>query len=156
MPTKVSIDRFLDGELIAFIGVSRNPKSFANSVYRAMRDGSYCMVPVNSHADEVEGDRCYRTVADIPDVDGAVIMVSPDAAAGVVTECADRGIARVWLHKGSGAATATPEAVQIARDRGLDVVDGACPLMFLEHTGLIHRMHRWISGRKIAVAAEAA
>ena len=156
MPTKESIDRFLEGERIAFIGVSRNTKSFANGVYRTMRDAGYCMVPVNQHANEIEGDHCYRSVADVPDVDGAIIMVPPDAAAHVVTECADRGVRRVWLHKGGGPATSTPEAVQIAKNHGLDVVDGACPLMFLEHAGFIHRMHRWISGRKIAVAAEAA
>lgn len=156
MPTQQSIDRFLEGERLAIIGVSRDPKAFANGVYRTLREQGYAVVPVNPNADEVEGDRCYRSVADLPEVDGAIVMVPAAQAEAVVVACADRGIGRVWLHKGAGPGSATPEAVRVARERGLDVVDGACPLMFLSGTGFVHRLHRFIAGRRIATGTHAA
>lgn len=150
MPSRTSIDRFLDGERIALIGVSRNPKAFSNAVYRTLRAQGYVLFPVNPHTDEVEGDVCHRSIADLPDVDGALVMVPAVEASGVVGECADRGIPRVWLHRGAGPGSVTPEAVQVAHERGLDVVDGACPLMFLESAGWVHRLHRAFAARKIA------
>jgi hypothetical protein len=34
------------------------------------------------------------------------------------------------------------EALAVAHEHGLEVVAGACPLMFLEPVGWIHRVHR--------------
>ncbi|MDJ0769625.1 MAG: CoA-binding protein [Ilumatobacter sp.] len=152
MPTQASIDRFLSGKRIALVGVSRNSRSFNNAVYRTMRDHGYEMFPVNPNADQLEGDRCYRTVAELPDVDGALIMVPAAMSPEVIGDCADRGITHIWLHKGAGPGAVSSEAVKVAQARDLDVVDGACPLMFLTDTGWLHRMHRRFSGRKIAVA----
>lgn len=150
MPSKASIDRFLQGERLAVVGVSRNSKEFANAVFRELRDRGYEVVPVNPNADEVEGVRCYRTVAELPDVDGAIVMVPAAGAADVVRQCAARGIERVWLHRGAGQGSVSEEAVDAARTAGIDVVDGACPLMFLPDTGWFHRLHRRIAGRHIA------
>jgi uncharacterized protein len=81
MPSRASIDRFLQSERVAVVGVSRNPKEFANAVYREFRDRGYEVLPVNPNTDEVEGVRCYRTIAELPDVDGALIMVPAAGAA---------------------------------------------------------------------------
>lgn len=150
MPSRASIDRFLASERLAFVGASRNPKEFSTAVYREFRARGYELYPVHPHADEIEGDRCYRAIADLPDVDGAVIMVRADASAAVVEACAERGIARVWLHRGAGQGAVSDEAVAAARRAGIDVVDGACPLMFLEDTGWFHRLHGRLVGHRFA------
>ena len=150
MPSKASIDRFLQCERLAFVGVSRNPKEFANAVYREFRDRGYQMFPVNPNTDEVDGVRCYRTIAELPDVEGAVVMVPAAGAKEVVEQCAARGIKRVWLHRGAGRGSVSDEAVEAAHAAGIDVVDGACPLMFLTDTGWVHRLHRRIAHRRIA------
>jgi predicted CoA-binding protein len=150
MPSRASIDRFLQGERLAIVGVSRNPKAFANAVAREFRDRGYEIFPVNPNADEVEGLHCYRAIAELPDVDGVVVMVPASDAASVVEQCAARNIERVWLHRGSGPGSVSPEAVRAALSAGIDVVDGACPLMFLPDTGWIHRVHRRFARRRIA------
>ncbi len=150
MPTKASIDRFLQGERLAFVGVSRNQKAFANAVAREFRDRGYEVFPVNPNADEIEGVRCYRTVAELPDVDGAVVMVPAAAAAGVVDDCAARGIERVWLHRGAGQGSVSPEAVEAAGAARLDGVARACARRFLVDPGWFHRLHRRVAGRRIA------
>ena len=143
MPSRADIDDFLDQHTIAFVGVSRDPKQFANSVYRAMRDHGYHVVPVNPNAEEIEGDHAYPTVEAIPEaVDGALVMVPAGASAGVVRSCDRAGVRRVWLHKGAGPSSVSDEAVAYCRDHGLAVVDGACPMMWMEPAGGVHRLHR--------------
>ncbi len=87
----------------------------------------------------------------MPDpLDGVVVMVNADAAKRVVEECAARGVRRVWLHRGLGAPGASSEeAVALCREHGIEVVDGACPLMFLEPVRHIHRAHRWLTRRSL-------
>src|SRR4051794_20844900 len=105
MPSKEVVGRFLAQEHIAFVGVSRNPKQFANAVYRALRDDGRTLYPVNGAADgqPLEGDPSYAKLADVPDpVDGVIVMVPADQAADVVRDAIARGIPRVWLQKGFG------------------------------------------------------
>lgn len=152
MPTRAVIDEFLACDRMAIVGVSRDDRAFANAVYRHLRDGGRTMIPVHPTAEAIAGDDCARSVAELPDdVEGVVIMVRADAAVDVVQECIDRGVPRVWLHRGSGPGAVSAEAVRRCREAGVQVVDGACPLMFAEPVGWIHRLHRAISGRRVAV-----
>ena len=95
-------------------------------------------------ADEIDGERCFRSVADLPpDVAGAIVMVSADRAAAAVQACIDQGICRIWLHKGAGPSSVSDEAVALCHDRGVSVIDGECPLMFVEPAAAVHRIHRF-------------
>lgn len=136
---------FLSRPRLAVAGVSRKGDTAANGIYRALRKAGYRVYPVNPNAEEVEGDACYPSVGAIPDgVDGVVVATHPDVAAEVVRECVACGVPRVWLHRSFGTGSVSPEAVDVARAAGLDVIDGACPLMFLEPVDLGHRCIRWI------------
>ena len=156
MPSTQLINDFLAQEHLAFVGVSRNPKDFANAVYRTLRDGGRTIYPVNASAGGaiVEGARSYPSLADVPDpVDGVVVMVPADHSADVVRDAIARGIPRVWLYRGFGAGAVTDEAVELCRASGIDVVDGACPLMFEGAEGKvggIHRLHRFFAKRHFA------
>ena len=145
MVSRAVVDDFLAQTHLAFVGASHDPKEFSHTVYRELAERGYQLTPVNPHAEEVEGDTCYPTVADIPadrEVDGAIVMVPADAAAEVVQACIDRGIPRVWLHKGAGPSSVSDEAVGLCREHGIEVVDGACPMMFAEPVAWFHRVHR--------------
>jgi predicted CoA-binding protein len=153
VPERATIDEFLAQRHLAFVGVSRDSKQFANAVYRSLRGPGRTLYPVNTASDgePMEGDASYARLADVPDpVDGVVVMVPAVAAADVVRDAVDRGIPRVWLHRGIGKGAVSAEAVRICRESGVDLVDGACPLMFEEPVGAVHRIHRFLAGRRIA------
>ncbi len=151
MPTRAAIDEFLACDRVAMVGVSRKAQAFPNAVYRHLREGGRTMIPVHPAAETIAGDDCAPSVADLPDdIEGVLVMVNADAAVDVVQACIDRGVPRVWLHRGSGPGAMSDEAVRRCRDAGVRVVDGACPMMFAEPVGLIHRLHRAFSGRRIA------
>jgi predicted CoA-binding protein len=153
MPERKTIEDFLAQHHLAFVGVSRDTKQFANAVYRRLRADGRILYPVNLAAagKPIEGDRSYGRLADVPDpVDGVVVMVPAEDAATVVRQAVQRGIPRIWLHRGVGRGSVTEEAVQVCRDNGTAVVDGACPLMFDEPVRGVHRIHRVIASRRVA------
>jgi predicted CoA-binding protein len=143
---EAAVARFLSGTRIALIGASDSPKNFSSTVFKELTSRGYDVVPVNPSYNTVEGCACYSTVGDIPVImDGAIIMVPSQAAPEVIRQCLDARVRRLWLFKGLGGPGATSElASKICHDAGIDVVDGACPMMFLEPVGWFHRVHRTV------------
>jgi uncharacterized protein len=141
-----AVARFLSGTRIALIGASDSPKSFSSTVFKEFTSRGYDVVPVNPAYNTVAGRGCYAAVGDIPvTMDGAIVMVPPQAAARVVRQCIDAKVRRLWLFKGIGGPGATSaEVSRLCREAGVDVVDGACPLMFLEPVGWFHRAHHTV------------
>ena len=122
---------FLAQDRLAVAGVSRDPKQPANLIYRRLRDTGHQVFAVNPNAEEVEGDACYASVADIPGgVDGVVIVTPANASPAVVEDCAAAGVPRVWLHRGIGAGSLSEDAVAACRRHGIAVIPGGCPNMF--------------------------
>ena len=140
MRSHTSIDAFLAEPAIAIVGVSRSGKGFGNVAARELRRKGYRIYPVNPHADLVDGERCYRSLADLPEpVKAVLVVVPPDEALRVVREASRAGIRRVWLQQGAEA----PFVTLACDELGLDVVAGECILMFAKPTG-VHKAHRWI------------
>lgn len=150
-----TVQEFLDLRRIAVVGASADERKFGTVVYKKLRDSGYDVFPVNPGGDVVAGDPCFASVAAIPDgVEGAIIMTSPDHAADAVRSCLDAGVNRIWLFRGIGGPGATTEeAVRLCDTRGATTIVGACPFMFLEPVGGIHRLHRTVRRLKGAVAA---
>ena len=144
MITNESVRSFLDGHRIAVIGASDRKDSFARTIDQALVDHGYDVVPVNPRLTELDERPCYPSIKDVPGpVDGAIVMVGPEHATQAVDEVADAGVEKVWLFKGIGAAgAASPDAIAACQRHGLETVAGACPLMFLEPVGSVHRIHR--------------
>jgi uncharacterized protein len=144
-----SVAQFLGGKRIAVAGVSRSPDQAANAVYRKLRDSGYEVFPINPHADEVEGVKCYPSIASIPgEVDGIVVATHPELAAQTVRECSERGVKRVWFHRSFGDGSVSQEAVRECESRGIDCIVGGCPLMFCEPVDFGHKcMKSWLQWR---------
>lgn len=132
---------FLAKERIAVTGVSRKPEGHgSNTVYRRLRDRGYEVFAVNPFADKVEGDPCYHDLKSIPGgVEAVVIGTRPEAAEATMRECAELGIGRVWMHRGPGPGSVSPEAADFGRRTGITVIDGGCPLMFGPTADFGHR-----------------
>jgi acyl-CoA synthetase (NDP forming) len=93
-----------------------------------------------------EGDRCYPDLRSIPDgVEGVVIVTRPETTERIVRDCADTGVPRVWMHesmvKGSSVST---DAVEFCREHDINVIGGACPMMFGPGVDFGHTCMRWM------------
>ena len=144
-PFKTKAEEFLAQERIAVAGVSRTRQDAANVIYKKLRDTGHQVFAVNPMADEVEGDVCYPNMQAIPGgVDGAVIVTKPELTEQIVQDCAEAGVSRVWMHNNTFMPSSVSEtAVQFCRDNNITVIDGGCPMMFLDFG---HKCMRWMLG----------
>ena len=137
---KPGTEEFLAEKRIAVIGVSRT-RGMGNTIFRSLAERGYEVFPVNSLTDSVDGQRCYRSLAELPSpVGGVVTVVRPDQTLRIIEDCVQKGIKRVWMQQGSES----PEAIDRAESGGMSVVHHACILMYAQPTS-VHRFHRWIS-----------
>ena len=137
---------FLRLDRVALVGASDDKKHFSNAVFQALEEHGVHAIPVNPHETTVGGRTCYPTVAAIPgSLDGVIVMVRRGAAVQIVKECIDRGVTHVWLFKGIGGESAlSDEAVALCREHDVEVIPGACPMMFLQPVKGFHRFHRGV------------
>ena len=140
--THEDVEDFLAQKRLAMVGVSRNPKDFSRGLFRDLCRRGYDMVPVNPKVSELDGQKSYACLQDIaPPVDGALLMTPPTVTDGVVRDCFAAGIMRVWMHRGGGTGAVNQEAVDFCQQKGMRVIAGHCPYMFLPGTPLFHRVH---------------
>jgi predicted CoA-binding protein len=142
---KTAASEFLAKKRVAVTGVSRNEKSGhgSNTVYKRLRERGYEVFAVNPNATEVEGDRSYKNLGSIPGgVDAVVIATRPDRAGETMHECTELGIKHVWMHRGPGAGSVSPEATAYGREHNITVIDGGCPCMFEPTADFGHKVMR--------------
>jgi predicted CoA-binding protein len=133
--------RFFDGRF-ALVGVSRNEKDFSRYLLGELLRRGYEAVPVNPALAEIGGRPCFARVQDIePRVDGVILLTAPAQAAQLVRDCAEAGIRRVWFHRGGGPGAASPEALALCRENGMEVVTDLCPFMAMPGASFPHRVH---------------
>src|SRR5215471_809977 len=92
------IEDFLAQKRLAMVGVSRTTKDFSVLLFEELRKRGYDVVPVNPHASDILGQRCFERVQDIrPPVDTVLLMTSPAITDAVVADCVEAGVRRIWI-----------------------------------------------------------
>lgn len=152
-----AVERFLAGHRFAVVGASDDPKNFGRTIVTELLKHDYEIVPVHPRASTVSGQACVVDLASVTDpIDGVIVMVPAAQSAAVVSAAIERGVRNIWLFQGVGGAGAvSDEALRLCSAHDVDVVAGACPLMFLEPVGWFHRMHRSVRRRRGALVAVA-
>ncbi len=112
-----------DFETIAVVGASRYEEKAAYAVPLQLKLHGWRVIPVNPYADEIWGEHCYPTLADVPEPIELVNVFRPsDQAADVVRQAVAVGAKAVWLQQG----IVSPEGRRIAAAAGLDYVEDLC------------------------------
>ena len=141
MTSRALIEEFLALPRFAMIGVSRRPGHFSRKLFRSFLAKGYEVVPVNPAVAEIEGKPCFASARDIGGVDGALIMTSPKQTEAVVGDCAEAGVKILWMYSAIGAGAVSEPAVRFAEERGMRVIPGGCPYLFLEANRFPHNAH---------------
>ncbi len=109
---------------IALVGYSDNPSRVSNRIAGYLRSQGYKVYPVNPTLQETDsGERCYPTVASIPEkIDLVNVFRRPEYIPEVVDDAIAAGAGAIWLQLG----ITNPEAEERAGQAGLDVVSDQC------------------------------
>jgi acetate---CoA ligase (ADP-forming) len=104
----LDLERLLRPKVIAVVGASDSPTSQSAMNTRMIRGWSDALgrrvIPVNPNRATVDGERCYRSVKDVPDEVDVAVVLTKDAA-GVVRDAADAGIPFVVIFTAGFAET---------------------------------------------------
>jgi predicted CoA-binding protein len=141
-----NIQDFLACKRIALVGISRDPADFSAKLFEEFRRQGYEVVLVNPNATDVQGWPCVANVRQIhPPVEAALLLTTPAITMEVVRECAEAGIKRVWMYRSHGEGAVNLKAVHFCEERGIRVIPGQCPFMFLADVAAVHKLHAFVS-----------
>src|SRR6187551_834626 len=116
---------------LAVVGLSaqwHRPSYFAA---KYMQEHGYRVIPVNPMYPEVLGEKCYKSVRDIPEkVDIVDCFRKSEEIPALAADAAAVGAKVLWMQLG----VQSPEARRIAEAAGLEVVENRC--VKIEHARL--------------------
>ena len=143
MNTRRDIEGFVAQKTLAIVGMSRAPQSFSANAAKELKAKGYRILPVNPNAAEIQGEKCYPSLAALPEKVGGVLFLTPPAATEkALREAVEAGLAHFWIQQGADS----PEAIHFCKEKNLSAVTGHCILMFAEPVGYFHKIHRFFKG----------
>ncbi len=139
------LEPFFSPDRIAIIGASTDPNKMGSNVIRNIIGFGFKgdIYPVNRHALEIEGLRCFPSVKEIPGkADLAIIIIPAPGVAGVLRECGEVGIRHVIIQSGGFSETGPEgaerekELQEMAREYRIRVLGPNCIGVIDTHTPL--------------------
>lgn len=126
------IRRMLSAKRIAVYGASDDPARPAHYVPAAVQSRGVTIVPVNPKHQEVLGEKCYRTLAEVPPpIDLVNVFRRAKFCPQVVLDAIAAGAKGIWLQSG----IISPEARKIAAEAGIDYIEDRCLMMEFARRG---------------------
>lgn len=123
---------------IAIIGCSSNPYRTSHHIAKYLKDNGFEIIPVNPNETRVLGEKCYDSLADIPEgrrVDLVDIFRNKRYTPEVVREIIDWGDKRgvkpvIWTQ----LDVSTDSAREMAEEHGYTYVENRC--IMVDHRNL--------------------
>src|ERR1700761_1547662 len=122
----------LDPRSVAVIGASENPNKVGGRPVHYLDKFGFKgkIFPINPSRPEVQGHKCYKSLADLPEApDMAIVAVAGDNAIGTVEDCAAHGVkVAVVMASGFGEVDAVAgkakewRMVEVAHKAGMRIV----------------------------------
>ena len=134
-------ENFWTSRSYAIVGNSAK-QDFPKITYKELKNAGKTVFAVDPDAGQIEGDKVYDDFASLPEkVEAAVIETPREETKDWVMKAADAGIKNIWIHMGCD----TPEALEAAREKNLNVLHGTCAVMYLVPGFSYHSIHKWIN-----------
>jgi len=120
------IKEFMAQKRFAVVGATDNPGKYGHQIFKNLKNRGYEVYPVNPKLKELDGTRCYASLADIPvKVDVVDFVVPPEVTETVLKDCKQLRINRIWLQPGSESEA----AIAFCHKNSLKVVHGVCVML---------------------------
>jgi predicted CoA-binding protein len=135
----LAIQRLLhNARTVAIVGLSNNELRASYFVGYYLKRHGYRVIPVNPRETEILGEKCFKSLVDLPvPVDIVNVFRAPDALPGIAAEAVTIRAGSLWCQFGvineAGARIAEAGGVTVIMDRCIKV----------EHARYIGRMH-WL------------
>ncbi|MEW6294713.1 MAG: CoA-binding protein [Candidatus Diapherotrites archaeon] len=129
---KQIIEILKESKAIAVVGCSRDPEKDAHKVPKYLKEHGYKIVPVNPFADEILGERVYKTISEIKEPIDIIDIFRPSAECfQIVKEALELKPKVIWMQ----LEIKNMEAARLAEGSGIKVIMDKC--IMIEHKRLI-------------------
>jgi uncharacterized protein len=123
MAGRPSPEVLASAKTIAVVGASRDPRKAGGSVPEGLQRRGFRIIPINPFADELFGERVYRSLQEVPEKIDLVDVFRPAAdAPDIARQAVAVGAKALWLQ----LDITSEEARHIAEAAGLDYVEDEC------------------------------
>lgn len=120
------ITEFIAQKRFAIVGATSNTEKYGYEIFMNLMSREYEVYPVNPKLKELEGVKCYPSLADIPvKVDVVDFVVPPEVTEVILQDCKRLGLDRIWLQPGSESGA----ALAYCRENNLKVVHDVCVML---------------------------
>lgn len=132
-----TIQRLLGGmRTVAIVGLSTEKTKASNMVAAYLQDEGFRVIPIHPKAEEILGEKVYRSLTEVPFAVDVVDIFRPAAeASGIVDAAIAAGAKAVWMQ----LRIIDLDAAARAADAGLDVIVDKCIKM--EHGRFGGKLH---------------
>ncbi len=114
------IRQYANEPVWAVVGASNDSRKYGNRIYKTLRTAGYTVYPISKREDEIEGDKAFASLLDLPQPPTVVDMVVPPyLALEIVQQAKEAGAKAIWFQPGAEDA----EAIRWAKANGLDVIE---------------------------------
>ena len=134
---------------IAVVGLSKDPAKDSHKVAKYLKTKGYRIIPINPSADVILGEKCYKSLREVPETIEIVDIFRPAKDVPPIVDQAIElkrrlGNPRViWMQLG----IVNEEAAKRARNANMTVVMNKC--MMKEHKRLSRKALRAIKGKSL-------
>lgn len=113
----------LDKKIWVVVGVTDKTDRFGYKIWKKLKEHGYTAYGVHPKLDELEGEKIYRSLAELPELPEVLNMVvGPKIAMGVLDQAKELGIEYIFFQPGSY----DEEVIEHTRALGLKYLDGDC------------------------------
>ena len=108
---------------VAVVGATDNSGKYGYVIYRDLKRKGYTIYPVNSNRSEIDGDKAYSRLAEIPEKPTIVnIVVPPSVTIQILEESLALDLMNIWLQPGAES----PEAMAFLQEHDFNYLANAC------------------------------
>lgn len=92
----------LDKKVWAVVGATEKKDKWGSKIYKILKEHGYETYAVSPNYEEIDGDKAYKSVKDIPQkVDVIDMVVAPKIALNVLEEAKEAGIEYIFFQPGT-------------------------------------------------------
>lgn len=116
-------DEILGKKTWVVVGVTAKKDRFGYKIWKTLKEHNYDTYGVNPNYDEIEGEKIYHSLKDLPSkVDVLDMVVSPKLSINTLEEAKEVGIEYIFFQPG----TYNDEVVQKCEELRLKYLTGDC------------------------------
>ena len=130
---------FLQNTTLALFGLSDRKGSVSLQIYMLLVKNNFEIYGINPNRKEVEGIRCYSSLAELPEkVQGAIIVTNPAISKEVIQQCLENNVRNLWFQY----ETMNDEIRQWCTEKEVNWIQ-SCILLHSNDVGFPHNVHQF-------------